>query len=502
MRHLALRGMLWTAWGKGAQAALQLLVIAVLARLVSPADFGVVNAVMIVVGFSAIFSRVGLGPALVQRKELRPAHVATAYVASPAIGVAVGLVIWLSAPLVARLFRMEGAEPMLRALALVFPIKGLGVIGESLLERDLRFRLLANLDVASFGVGYGAVGVITALLGWGAWALVAANLGESVVKTIAVMVLRPPPRRLHVERQAFGELLHFGGGFTLGRYFNYIALQGDNLVVGRWLGPVALGLYGRAYQLMANPASLFGDVLDKVLFPTLARVQDEPARLRETYRRGVTLIALIILPSSVILFLLAPELIRLVLGPEWNAVVGPFRILAVGMLFRTSYKMSDAVARATGNVYRRALRQVLYAGLVVGGAIVGQRWGINGVAVAVFVALAANFSAMAELGSRVTGLTKLQLARAHVPALLLAVVALGIALPAATLLRSFTLPAVAIAGVAGIAAVAGCIAAAGIAPSVFLGQDGIWMLSLLRAQLPTRREQAPNVSIEAVRVAG
>lgn len=484
MRHVALRGILWTAWGKGAQAALQLVVIAILARLVTPADFGIVNAVMIVIGFSAIFSRVGLGPALVQRKELTDRHIATAYVASPLIGLVAGAIIWVTAPAVAHLFRMDGAAPMLRASACVFPIKGLGVIGESLFERDLRFQWLANLEVASFAIGYGGVGIITALLGWGPWALVAANIGEAVVRTGTLLVVRRPPRRLFVERRALGDLLHFGGGFTIGRYFNYLALQGDNLVVGRWLGPVALGLYGRAYQLMANPAALFGDILDKVLFPTMARVQDDPVRLRETYRRGVTLIALVILPSSVVLYVLAPELIRVALGPAWEGVVAPFRILAVGMLFRTSYKMSDAIARATGNVYRRALRQVLYAALVIGGAIVGQRWGITGVALAVFGALAANFTSMAALSLRVTGLTRREFLVAHVPPILLAGIALAAVTPPAYALRAIAAPALVVALAAGLVALGACVIAIRMSRMAFIGPDGVWMLDLLRSQLP------------------
>ena len=500
--HATLRGILWTAWGKGAQALLQLVVVAVLARLVTPADFGVVNAVMIVIGFSAIFSRAGLGPALVQRKELTSRHVATAYVASPLIGLFVGAIIWLGAPMLSHLFRMNGAEPMLRALACVFPIKGIGVIGESLLERELRFRWLANLEVASFAIGYGLVGVVAALLGWGAWALVAANLGESLVKTATLLVVRRPPRRLFVDRRALGELVHFGGGFTIGRYFNYLALQGDNIVVGRWLGPVALGLYGRAYQLMANPAALFGDVLDKVLFPTMARVQDDPAQLRATYRRGITLIALVMLPASVVLFVLAPELIRVALGPMWGGVVAPFRILAVGMLFRTSYKMSDAIARATGNVYRRALRQVLYAAFVVGGAILGQRWGINGVALAVFCALAANFAVMAQLGLEVTGMTSRQFAAAHMPPLLLAGVALLAVQPSAALLRAIGLPGLGVALVAGALALGACGIAIRRFPALFLGPDGMWMLSLVQGQVPAIRRSLPVVELGNARAVG
>src|SRR6185437_7222982 len=164
----------------------------------------------------------------------------------------------------------------------------------------------------------------------------------------------PPPRRLALQSQAFKDLAYFGGGFTVARLANYAAVYGDNVVTGRFLGPAALGYYGRAYSLMSAPAYAFGTVLDAVLFPAMAKVQDDPPRLAAAYRRGVALIALVVLPTSAALILLAPEVIRVALGPHWTAAVAPFQILGIGMLFRTSYKMSDSIARSTGVVYRRA----------------------------------------------------------------------------------------------------------------------------------------------------
>src|SRR2546426_9124427 len=116
------------------------------------------------------------------------------------------------------------------------------------------------------------------------------------------------------------------------------------------------------------------------LFPYTTLFRSNAQRLAAAYRRGVALIALVVLPISVALVLLAPEVIDVVLGPRWTSVIAPFQILAVGMLFRTSSKMGDSLTRATGAVYRRAWRQMLYAALVVGGAVVGKHWGIEGVA--------------------------------------------------------------------------------------------------------------------------
>src|SRR5438309_3352068 len=171
---------------------------------------------------------------------------------------------------------------------------------------------------------------------------------------------------------------------------------------------------------MAGPAVLFGNVLDRVLFPAMVHVQNQPKRLADAYRRGSTLIALVILPLSAVLVMLAPEVIQVVLGSEWDAVTLPLQILGVGMLFRTSCKISDSLVRATGAVHRRTWRQTVYAILVVAGAWVGQHWGVEGVALAVLATLALNFLLMAHLSLCLVGMSWRTFAAAHGAGLALA----------------------------------------------------------------------------------
>jgi O-antigen/teichoic acid export membrane protein len=479
-------GLFWTASSRAARSVLLLVVLAVLARMVSPADFGVASAALVVIGFSGIFAQLGLGPALVQRSELEPRHLKTAFAASLYFGIVLGAVIWGTAPLVAQFFRMSSLEPVLQVLAWTFPLKSLGVVSESLMQRELQFRKLGARDVASYTVGFGVVGPVLAWQGHGVWALVLAQLVYIGVNTVLLWVARRPLIGFWPERQAFHELVYFGGGVTLARIFAYLALQGDNLVVGRWLGPVALGFYGRAYQLMSAPATAIGDVLDLVLFPAMASVQEDVQRLGLAYRKGVSFIALVVLPASVLLTGLAPEVVEVLLGPRWNDVVLPLQILAAGMLFRTSYKMSDSLCRAAGAVYRRAWRQGLYAALVIGGSIVGQRWGLAGVAVGVLLAVTVNFLAMAQLSLGVTHMTWGTLLRAHVPALRLSV-ACGLVLWALLEpLRHWDLPAFARLLAAACGTIAAGLALAWAAPRFFVGNDGLWMLRRLLGYLPDR----------------
>jgi len=490
--------LLWMGYGKGGQSLLRVLALVILARLLTPEDFGVVGAAVVVVEFCGIFSQLGLGPALVLRRELEPRHVQTAFAVSLAFGVVIGAAIWLSAPVVATFFRTESVEPVIRALAWVFPVKGLSVVAESLLQRDLRFRWLANVDVIAYAAGYGVVGIGLAAAGFGVWALVGATMCESIGRTCILLVTHPPPRRLLPEKRAFMELMYFGGGFTTARFAGDLALQGDKLVVGRWLGPAALGLYGRAYELMARPAALFGQILDDVLFPTMARVQGDLPRLAAAYRRGVALIALVMLPTSVMLFLLAPEVIYLVLGPKWADVTVPFQILTVGMLLRTSYKMSDSLVRATGAVYRRAWRQLIYAFLVIAGAWIGQHWGIAGVALGVLGALAVNFVLMAQLGLREAQMTWGTFGRAHLPALMLAAASGGVVWVVAGLLRQGGAHPGALVLAAMSAALVCAMVVTWCAPRLFLGPDGLWILEVLRSFVPKPSNRSARAKEEPV----
>ena len=341
-----------------------------------------------------------------------------------------------------------------------------------------RFRSLAALETVSVVFGYAGVGITLGLLGFGVWALVGATLAQAALRTILLLVCRPHALRPQFPGRTWGDLLHFGGGFTAARLSNYIAGQGEHFILAYCLGPTALGIYGRAYQLVRCAAVLFGNVLDRVLFPAMVRVQDQPKRLADAYRRGSALIAVVILPLSAMLVALAPEVTAVVLGPEWHAVTLPLQILGVGMLFRTSCKIGDALVRAAGAVYRRTWRQTVYAILVLVGAWIGQHWGVEGVAVAVLVTLGANFFFMAHLSLQLAEMPWRTFAAAHLPGLALAT-AMGVPLGLlAEALRVWNLPPLVILCVSTLAILPGVVLAI-LLPRVFLGADGCWMVGKL-----------------------
>jgi PST family polysaccharide transporter len=469
---------------------LRIAVLAALARLLTPADFGLLGAAGVVVWLSVVFSSLGLGPALIQRQQLEPRHVATAAVGSLAFGCVVGVLVIVCADSLEALFRLPGLAPVLTGLALLFPLAGWSSVAECLLQRQLRFATIAGAELVSYLAGYGLVGIGLAWLGAGVWALVGAEAVKAVVKAVTFARAVPLPRPFAVDSGALGELLRFGSSYTASGLGTYVAAQADTVIVARFLGAGALGLYGRAYELMLAPAQALGTVLDKILFPTISRVQSDAGRLRLGYRRCTALVALTVLPASIATIVLAPEIVAVLLGAQWRGAVLPLQLLAAGMFFRVGYMVGHAVANAAGSVHGVAWRNAAHAATIIAAALVGVRWGLPGVAAGVVLALALHYTLVAQLGVRVAGLGWPQFVSLHLPGLgLTAGVGIALWLTVEPLRASATPPLVTLVA-AGIVAAAFTLVAMRAAPPSLLGPEGTWMRStLFRVAWPTGHRQ-------------
>lgn len=395
---------MWSFLGTGGQAAVNALVVVLLARLLTPEDFGLVGAAQVVVSLTQMFMHFGVGPAIVQHENLTRDHIRVGFTLSAVFGILFALLVYYAAPGLAELYRMPDLVPIIQVLAIAFPISGAASIGRSLLQRNLRFRALAMVELTSFVVGYGTVATALALLDFGPWALVYGQIGQTLVATVLVLVASRESVGLAFKLNEAKHLLNFGAGLTLARIFNYLATQADNFIVGRYLGAEMLGLYSRAYQLLMLPTNLIGTVLDRVLFPVMASVKKDSARLRQAFDTSIGVVVLLTLPLSVGLFVAGPQVILTVLGDQWQAAIGPFRVLILFLVWRTAYKISDSLARAVGAVYRRIWRQLAYFLAVVVGALVGQHFGgLTGVAWGVGLAVMVNFILTLQLSISLLG---------------------------------------------------------------------------------------------------
>ncbi len=184
---------------------------------------------------------------------------------------------------------------------------------------------------------------------------------------------------------------------------NYVARNADNIVVGRSMGATSLGIYSRAYNLMNLPHSYAASMMSNVLFPAIAQAQGDQARVRRVYLLLTRLAAIVAGPAMGTLAVVAPHLVTTLYGPQWTGAVFPLQILCVAGYFRALYHIGGVVAQGVGRVYGELRNQAVYAILVIGGSLLGLRYGLPGVAAAVSVAIIYMFFATAMLASSATG---------------------------------------------------------------------------------------------------
>ncbi len=475
---------MWSGAGLGAQGMGQFLIVIVFSRYLTKADNGVVAAALIVIALGQLFTEVGVGPAVVQREDLTDEHVRSAFALSVFAGLIMTGIVWFAAPWAADFFHQPQLTEVMRGLAFVFTLQGPGVIAMSMLQRDLDFKSIAIAETVSYFLGFAGVGVLLAVAGVGVWSIVIAQLAQAALLTGLLMIRRPHPRSLRPRATESKQLLIYAGGMTAARGFNFIALYGDNTVVGNRLSAAALGAYKNAYQLAVVPAMLLGQMIDRVIFPVIARFQDDRERVASAYLRGVSLVAILTVPASVLAVLLAPELIRLLLGGnhKWDDVVLPFQVFSAGLVFRTSYKISDSLARAMGTVYHRAWRQAVYAVAVIVGASIGTAYGLEWVAVGVTSAIVLNYLLMAHLSLRTAGIAWTRFFGRQARGLALAVLVSIVSIPTVLALRSADVGNfVTIVG-GTLSALAVLSLAWKVAPTATMGDDVRWILDVIRSR--------------------
>ena len=479
----ALGGMVWSGAGLGAQGFGQFLVVIVLARELTRAENGVVAAALVVVALGQLFTEAGVGPAVVQREHLTDEHVRSAFALSVIAGVFMTAVVWFAAPWAADFFDQPRLQGVMRGLAFVFTIQGPGVIAMAMLQRDLDFKSIALAETVSYCAGFAGVGVVLAISGAGLASIVIAQLVQAAMLTGMLMYRRSHPRSLRPRATESKDLLVYAGGMAAARSFNFAALYGDYAIVGNRMTAGALGAYKNAYQLAAVPAQLLGQLVDRVIFPVIARFQTDLARVGTAYLRGVSLVAMMTIPASVLAVLLGPELIHLLLGGDgkWDDAIVPFQIFSAGLVFRTSYKISDSLARAMGTVYQRAWRQAVYALAVVVGALVGSAYGLAWVAVCVTAAIVLNYLLMAQLSLRTAELTWWRFMVRQGRGLVFAALVAAASIPTVLGLRAAYAGTV----VTIIGGVVSAVVVMGLAWRVFpgatMGEDGRWLLHIVRS---------------------
>lgn len=322
-----------TLASKGGTFALTMLSTMVLARLITPEDFGLFAMVAIFTSLLAIFKDLGLGTATVRKQGLTHAEVTNIFWINNLISVVLGLVIVAMSPAVAWFYGDPRLTLMTASLSVAFVVSGLGIQHHALMSRQMRFNELAGVNIFSLVVGIVA-GSIAAYSGATYWSLVILQFVTVFSNTSLCWILckwRPglPRRDVSVRSMVF-----FGGNITGSRIIGFFNMNLGNILIGRYVGAASLGLFDRANQLLHLPVHQFSMPVGRVAIPALSSLQSEPVRFRNYYRYAVFFIGLIAFPVVFLLAIFAHEVVLIVLGSQWTEVTPIFLLLVPASLAR------------------------------------------------------------------------------------------------------------------------------------------------------------------------
>ncbi|MFH5804405.1 lipopolysaccharide biosynthesis protein [Alienimonas sp. DA493] len=390
----AVRGGAVAIAGQGAKTAVRLIGTVVLARLLTPADFGLVAMVTVITGFVGMFTDVGLSAATVQRPRVTHEQVSTLFWLNVALGCGLAALTAASAPLIAWFYDEPRLTWMTVALAGTFVLAGLTVQHQALLQRRMQFVTVTWIGIAAQCVGT-AVAVGTSWQGWGPWSLIVMSVTSGAVTLLANWACSGWLPGRPVRGCGAGGMLKFGGWLTGFQFLNYGIRNGDNLLIGAFLGAGPLGLYSRAYGLLMLPLSqVFGPV-SKVALPALSRLSERPSAYRDQYRQLLRPLVTLSVPIIVLSIVGAGEIIRILLGPDWTAAESVFRILAVGGLAQPIASTAGWLFVTSGHPKRHLMWAAVASPVFLLGFAAGLPFGITGVAVA--FAITATFNAAGSL---------------------------------------------------------------------------------------------------------
>lgn len=353
----------------------------VLGRLLDPKDFGLVAMVTALTGVLHLFRDFGLSAATVQRVHVTEAQMSTLFWINVLVGVILGLLAVVMAPVVMVFYHEPRLFGVTAVLATGFLFNAAGVQHATMLQRQLRFTALAMINMISLVVST-AVGIGMAVGGYGYWALVVMTVTVPLVATVCVWLttgwMPGRPRK----QVGMCSMMRFGGMVTLNNVVAYIAYNVEKILLGRFWGAEAVGMYSRAYQLISIPIDNLHAVVGEVGFPALSRLQDDAKRLKTYFLKGYAVILALTVPLTLVGALFADDLITVLLGPKWTGTAAIFRWLAPTTLVFTLTDPLMYLLLSTGLVGRSLHITLVTSPLVIAGCVIGLPYGPQGVALA------------------------------------------------------------------------------------------------------------------------
>ncbi len=385
LRKKTVKGISWAIASQLIRISFNLLVTVILARLLTPEDFGLIAMAAVFINFFGLFNELGLSSALIQKKETNEVELSSAFWVNLIESVVVTTVFFVLAPVIAGFYSSSELKTVIMALSMTFTISSVGVIQSAAFSRQMDFKSLAIIEISGSVVA-GIVAVVLAATGCGVWSLVFQVLVNSLVVALLLFLLSSWKPKLIMKWHPLKKLLGFSLPLMGFNFVNYFSRNLDNLLIGKYLGPSQLGYYDIAYKSLLFPLTNFSTVIGRVMFPALSHLEDDKARVREAYIKATRHIAVVTFPLTAGLVVLAPELVNVFLGAKWERAIFLVQVLAAIGGLQSIYTTQGWIYLSQGRTGVMLRVGIMTAVVFSSSFIIGLHWNVEGVAVAYAVA--------------------------------------------------------------------------------------------------------------------
>jgi PST family polysaccharide transporter len=326
LKQKTLSGLKWSTVAQIGKQIGQFVIVAILARLLSPDDFGLLGMITVFTGFAMIFGELGVGAAIIQKQDVTDELLSSAFWVNVASGVLLSLLFVGLAPVIAWFYNKPELYLLVTVISLNFILISFTTIQQTILQKKMDFKPLMVRDIASV-VGGGVVGIVCAFNGIGVWSLVFQTLSTTVINGVLLWIYSSWRPKFVFSWLHIKSIIGFSANVTGFQTVNYFARNVDYLLVGKFLGAEALGFYTLAYKLMLTPLQNISGVISRVMFPAFSEIQHDHSKVRHNYQKVIRAISTITFPLMLGLFLMADEVVYLVYGPQWEPSILAVKIL-------------------------------------------------------------------------------------------------------------------------------------------------------------------------------
>ena len=381
IKRQAIQGVFWSGIQNWGSQTGSLITFFVLARLLSPADFGLVALANTFLTFFNIFVNQGFTSALIQRQDIEAAHLNTAFWMQVCLGCCFTIIEFSCADIIAALFEQPLLVPILRGLSILFLIRSLNMVQRALLRRKLEFKSIAIRTLASTLIS-GVVGIALAVSNSGVWSLVGQQLAFEIVGAIAVWWCSERKPAFQFSLTHLKDLFSFGISILSSNVLIFFNQNTDNLLIGYFLGEVALGYYSVAYRVLQVLTQLLVHTSNQVALPILSRLQSNPTKLIEAFYKITQFSGLVALPIFLGVITLASELVIVIFGEKWEASIPIMQILALGGIIHLILAFNRSIFVALGKPFIKLQLDFVNVFFNVVACLVAVHWGLLAVAFA------------------------------------------------------------------------------------------------------------------------